>query len=404
MALIVQKYGGTSVGSVERIRAVAQQILVARQQGHELVIVLSAMGDSTDGLMKLALEIDPHPDSRELDMLVSTGEQISISLLTMALRQKGCKAVSLTGWQAGIVTDEEHQDAQVREIHTASIHQWLARGYVVVVAGYQGVTDSGQITTLGRGGSDTSAVALAARLHADLCEIHTDVDGVYTADPRLVPEAKKHTQIPYEQMLELAEMGACVLHPRSVREARKFQVPLVVRSSFQRGEGTRVGGEMDCGISSAFWGIAHQEKMAVLSIKGERREEACSHLAKHFDTVGVEAEAVVSVSDCMQYSLSANEIENAMAILQNDGKRLGIEGWECEQDMTKVTIVPADPFTEKDMTGKLAELPFPVRWLKPVKHRISCVMPSAMSKAVMQTIHRSLAMNLNVGRSKDFLL
>ncbi|MDR7316938.1 aspartate kinase [Brevibacillus nitrificans] len=252
MALIVQKYGGTSVGSVERIRAVAQQILVARQQGHELVIVLSAMGDSTDGLMKLALEIDPHPDSRELDMLVSTGEQISISLLTMALRQKGCKAVSLTGWQAGIVTDEEHQDAQVREIHTASIHQWLARGYVVVVAGYQGVTDSGQITTLGRGGSDTSAVALAAHLHADLCEIHTDVDGVYTADPRLVPEAKKHTQIPYEQMLELAEMGACVLHPRSVREARKFQVPLVVRSSFQRGEGTRVGGEMQSGISAAF--------------------------------------------------------------------------------------------------------------------------------------------------------
>ncbi|QRG66642.1 aspartate kinase [Brevibacillus choshinensis] len=397
MALIVQKYGGTSVGSVERIRAVAEQIVLAKQEGNQLVVVLSAMGESTDVLIKLAAEIDAEPNGREMDMLVSTGEQVSVALLTMALQQKGCKAISMTGWQAGIATDEKHQDARISHIRTDRIHEWLDKGYVVVVAGYQGLSESGQITTLGRGGSDTSAVALAARLRAELCEIHTDVTGVYTADPRLVPEAQKLEQIPYEHMLELAEMGAAVLHPRSVKEAIRFQVPLVVRSSFSSEEGTRVGGSAVEKAPISFWGIAHQEEMAVLSIKGKSVEEAGNLLAEQFDTMEVESDSVDFKSNTLQYSLPVEELKSVTAILQDEGDRLGVEAWECEKDLTKVTIVRAEDGPVIEVMRKLARIPYPIRWLKPVNKSLACLTPAPMSKAVMQSIHSMLGMNAGHG-------
>lgn len=242
MALIVQKYGGTSVGSVERIQAVAGRIARAAQAGHAVVVVVSAMGKTTDGLVKLAHEISPNPSRREMDMLLSTGEQVSIALLSMALQTLGQPAVSLTGAQVGIVTEAEHTRARILSIETDRIWRHLDRGEVVVVAGFQGIASSSdlEITTLGRGGSDTSAVALAAALRAEKCEIYTDVPGILTADPRLVPDAQLMSEITSDEMLELASLGAKVLHPRSVEIARNYGVLLVVRSSWTDDPGTAV--------------------------------------------------------------------------------------------------------------------------------------------------------------------
>ncbi|PSB23757.1 aspartate kinase [Stenomitos frigidus] len=242
MALIVQKYGGTSVGSVERIQAVAQRVVQTVKAGNDLVVVVSAMGKTTDGLVKLANELSPNPSRREMDMLLATGEQVSIALLSMALHTLGQPAISLTGAQVGIVTESEHARARILQIKTERLERHLKEGKVVVVAGFQGITDTDdlEITTLGRGGSDTSAVALAAALHANFCEIYTDVPGILTTDPRLVPDAQLMTEITCDEMLELASLGAKVLHPRAVEIARNYGMPLVVRSSWTDEPGTWV--------------------------------------------------------------------------------------------------------------------------------------------------------------------
>ncbi|MFB2922732.1 aspartate kinase [Aerosakkonema funiforme] len=242
MALIVQKYGGSSVGSVERIQAVAQRVWKAAQAGNSLVVVVSAMGKTTDGLVKLAYEISTNPNRREMDMLLSTGEQVSIALLSMALQELGQPAISLTGTQVGIVTEAQHTRARILRIETDRIERHLKEGKVVVVAGFQGITSTEEleITTLGRGGSDTSAVALAAALSASCCEIYTDVPGILTADPRIVPDAQLMSEITCDEMLELASLGAKVLHPRAVEIARNYGVPLVVRSSWSDEPGTWV--------------------------------------------------------------------------------------------------------------------------------------------------------------------
>ncbi|MEB3249109.1 MAG: aspartate kinase, partial [Merismopediaceae bacterium] len=242
MALIVQKYGGTSVGTVERIQAVAQRVCQTVQAGNSVVVVVSAMGKTTDGLVSLAKEISNNPSRREMDMLLSTGEQVSIALMSMALQERGQPAISLTGAQVGIVTEAEHSRARILEIKPDRLRQHLDAGQVVVVAGFQGISSVEQleITTLGRGGSDTSAVALAAALQADLCEIYTDVPGILTTDPRLVPEAQLMTEITCDEMLELASLGAKVLHPRAVEIARNFGITLVVRSSWSDEPGTKV--------------------------------------------------------------------------------------------------------------------------------------------------------------------
>src|SRR6266550_8030468 len=239
MGIVVQKYGGTSVASAERIRNVARRIVATAEQGHPVVVVVSAMGHTTDQLMEQALEISPVPHARELDMLLSAGERISMSLLSMAIIEMGREAVSLTGSQAGIVTDTTHTKARIVDVRARRILEALDAGKIVIVAGFQGVsTISQDVTTLGRGGSDTTAVALAAALGADVCEIYTDVDGVYTADPRIVPTARQVPRISYEEMLEMAACGAKVLALRCVEYARRYNVPIHVRSSFSQREGT----------------------------------------------------------------------------------------------------------------------------------------------------------------------
>jgi len=238
LALIVQKYGGSSVSSPEKIKEIAKRVLATKRKGNNIVTVVSAMGDTTDELLELASQVNSHPPKRELDMLLSTGEIVSSALLSMALHSLGGKVVAFSGPQVGIITDEAYSKARILKIETERIRKEIREDKIVVVAGYQGVTSQNTITTLGRGGSDTTAVALAAALGADLCEIYTDVEGVYITDPQIIPEARKLERISYEEMLEMASLGAKVIHLRAVEMAKKYKVPLHIRSSFSQKEGT----------------------------------------------------------------------------------------------------------------------------------------------------------------------
>ncbi len=240
MALIVQKYGGSSVATPQRIKKIAERVVKTKKENHKLVVVVSAMGDTTDNLIKLMEKINPDPPKRELDLLLSTGEVVSAALLAAAISAKDEKAVAFTAYQGGIITDEIHTKARIQRINTRKILEELNRGNILVIAGFQGVTPNDAITTLGRGGSDTTAVAVAAALKADICEIYTDVEGVFTADPRIVPQARKLKKISYDEMLELASLGTKVLHLRAVEIAKKFKVPLHIRSSFTDREGTLI--------------------------------------------------------------------------------------------------------------------------------------------------------------------
>jgi len=264
MALIVQKYGGTSVGDIEKIKNVARIVVNTKKSGNDVVVVVSAMGDTTDYLVEMAEKISKTPPKREYDLLLSTGEQISIALLSIAIHELGYDAIAFTGFQVGILTTKEHTEAKILDINTSKIFNELKKGKIVIVAGFQGVTEDGEITTLGRGGSDTTAVALAAALKADLCEIYTDVKGVYTADPRIVKTAKKLDVVNIDEVLELASAGAQVLHPRSVIFAKKYKVPLVVKSSFEDDPGTKITEEYMEGLLVT--GIAVKTDEAKVSV------------------------------------------------------------------------------------------------------------------------------------------
>lgn len=278
MALLVQKFGGSSVGSLERIANVARRVQKSRHEGHDVVVVVSAMQGETDRLLKMAKTIQPIPNARELDVLLSTGEQVTIALLSMTLQELGCAARSYTGGQVHIRTDNVHNKARILDIDHRRVTDDLAQGSVVVVAGFQGIDQSGNITTLGRGGSDTTAVALAAALKAHECQIFTDVDGVYTSDPRVVPDARKLERLTFEEMLELASLGAKVLQIRSVEFASKYNVPLRVLSSFEEGEGTLIAGERDTMEQPLISGVAFSRDEAKLTVVGVPDRPGIAHL------------------------------------------------------------------------------------------------------------------------------
>ena len=266
MSLIVQKYGGSSVANPERVREVAKRVAKARRAGHQVVVVVSALGDTTDDLLTLANQVSRHPSDREMDMLLSTGEQVSAALLAMAIQALGLKAISLTGAQVGIVTDRSHTQARILDVSAQRLKQALARGYVVIVTGFQGITLDHEITTLGRGGSDLTAVAVAKALNARICEIYTDVEGVYTADPRVVPNARKLPTISYDEMLELASLGAQVMQARSMEMAKKYEVPLHIRSSFSRRTGTIISKEVKSMEQVVVSGVSLQKDEAKVTI------------------------------------------------------------------------------------------------------------------------------------------
>jgi len=345
MALIVQKFGGTSVGTVERIQEIANKLIKLQQQGHELVVVLSAMSGETNRLLELASEVNSDPRGRELDVLLSTGEQVTIALLCMALAQNGVQANSYTGSQVPILTDNTHNKARIMEIDDSKIRADLAKGHIVVVAGFQGCDEYGNITTLGRGGSDTTAVAIAAALKAEECQIYTDVDGVYTTDPRVVPEARRLDSITFEEMLEMASLGTKVLQIRSVEFASKYNVPLRVLSSFTEGGGTLITTEETKMEQALISGIAFNRDEAKLTILGVpdspgiASQILCPIAAKNIEVDMIIQNTGHDGTTDFTFTVHRNDYKDALAVMQATAKSLGAREVSGDDKITKISIV-----------------------------------------------------------------
>lgn len=364
MGLIVQKFGGSSVADADRVRNVARIITETYRRGHQVVVVLSAQGDTTDDLIAKADEINPHASKREMDMLLSTGEQISCALCAMAIEAMGYPVVSLTGWQAGIQSDSGYGSARIKRISTERIENELDKRAIVIVTGFQGVNKYGDITTLGRGGSDTSAVALAAALHADLCQIYTDVDGVYTADPRLVPGARKLEEITFDEMLELATLGAQVLHNRSVEMAKRYNVNLEVLSSFSGKPGTKVKEVVKTMEKSHVSGVAKDKNIARLALVGLRDEPGIA-----FRIFSLLAGSKVNVDIILQsigrdatkdisFTVAKSDAETALKILQDNREYLGFDRIDVEENIAKVSIVGAGMINNPGVAANMFEALF----------------------------------------------
>ncbi len=346
MALIVQKYGGTSVGSVERIAQVAEKVIATRSQGHDVVVVVSAMSGETNRLVALAKSVADPPKEREFDVLLATGEQVTISLLSMALEARGCPARSYTGAQVRILTDSAHTKARILEIDDQNIRADLAQGIVVVVAGFQGVDEPGNITTLGRGGSDTTAVALAAALKADECQIYTDVDGVYTTDPRVVPNARRLEQICFEEMLEMASLGSKVLQIRSVEFASKYNVPLRVLSSFEDGPGTLIAPEDKSMEQALISGIAFNRDEAKLTLLGvPDKPGVAAQILSQIATANIEVDMIIQnigadgTTTDFTFTVHRNDYKKALGILQGLAPSLGMREVRGDDQIVKVSII-----------------------------------------------------------------
>ena len=351
MALVVQKYGGSSVADADRIKRVAERIVAARKAGHDVVVVVSAMGDTTDELLDLASQVSPLPPPRELDMLLTAGERISMALLAMAIHNLGYEARSFTGSQAGMITTSSHGKARIIDVTPGRVRSATDEGAIAIVAGFQGVAqDTKDVTTLGRGGSDTTAVALAAALNADVCEIYTDVDGVFTADPRIVPSARRIEKITYEEMLELAACGAKVLHLRSVEYARRAGIPIHVRSSYSNKPGTLVTGSMEDLVEQALiTGVAHdrsEAKITVLAVPdapGEAAKifQAVSDAEINIDMIVQNVSTQGSSRTDISFTLPKDDGPAAMAALQKIQKDVGFQGLLYDDHIGKVSLVGA---------------------------------------------------------------
>ncbi|MDR1000880.1 MAG: aspartate kinase [Clostridiales bacterium] len=364
--LYVQKFGGSSVADKERVLNVANRVAQTVSAGHKVVAVLSAQGDTTDDLLKKAREINSNPSKRELDMLLATGEQQSIALMSMALAAIGLPSVSLTGQQVGIHTSSSHGMARIRSIDTERINYELERSNIVIVAGFQGMDRYGDITTLGRGGSDTTAVALAAALNADLCEIYTDVEGVYTADPHIVKNSKKIDVISYDEMLDLASLGAKVLATRSVEMAKKYRVNLVVRSSMSRAEGTLVKEEAKV-ESTYVSGLAIDKDVASISVIGIKNEPGMAYkifsaLAKEKIVVDIILQSIGrGETKDISFTVNLGDLHKAMDLLQSNRQSLGFERVSYDDNIAKISVVGAGMATHSGVASMLFEALFSAR-------------------------------------------
>jgi aspartate kinase len=404
MAIIVQKFGGTSVGPVERMGHVAEMVAKTKALGYQCVVVVSAMGKSTDELLHLAYQMSDKPSAREMDMLLTAGEQVSMALLAMALQTKGLKARSLTGWQAGIQTDQIHGKAQVEQVDITSISACLQRDEIVVVAGFQGVTIDGQMTTLGRGGSDTSAVTLAAALSAELCEIYTDVAGVYTADPCMIPFARKMDEISYEEMLELAHLGAGVLHPRAVECALIHQVPLVVRSSFVDESGTWIkeGHTMERKLHVS--GITHDLSVARVQVFDlPNREDTLTKLFTLLAAAQINVDMIVqSEHDQGQmdvaFSVAAEEGKLAKQVLEKAREELKYGHFLVESGLAKVSAVGIGMMTHPGVAAKffatLSEAGISIKMVSTSEIKISCLMERALALKAVWQLHTAFGLDV----------
>jgi aspartate kinase len=399
MALIVQKYGGSSVANGERIKNVARRIAKVRDEGNEVVVVVSAMGDTTDELINLAHQVSEQPSDRELDLLLSTGEVVSSTLLAMALDSLGYKAVSLSGVQAGIQTDSSYSRARILRVDPKRIVNELEKGNIVIVAGFQGVTQDMDIATLGRGGSDTTAVALAASLGAEICHIYTDVEGVYTADPHLVPEATKLKEVGYEEMLELASCGAKVIHPRAVELGELYHMPILVASSFSDSPGTIICKEASMEVRNKVRGIAHDTNVAKITVIGVPDKPGVAMsifepLAKaniSVDTI-VQNASVQNITD-LTFTVAQTDLNKAMSIVEPVAKFFGAKQCIADATSAKVSIVGTGmqntPGYAARMFRTLYAEGINIQLITTSEIRITCIISEDKVKDAVQALHRA---------------
>jgi aspartate kinase len=403
VALIIQKYGGTSVGSIERIHRVADRVARTQEEGHRVVVVLSAMSGETDRLLKLAQEATAAPDERELDMLLSTGERVTIALLAMELRGRGINARSYTGRQVGIVTDSAHTKARIARVTADRIREALEAGEIPVVAGFQGINERSDVTTLGRGGSDLSAVALAAALKADRCIIFTDVDGVYTADPNIVPAAKRIEKISYEEMLEMASLGAKVLQTRSVEFAAKFNVPIEVNSSFKEGKGTLVTKE-----------DADMEAVAVAGVTGDRNQAKITIVGVP-DKPGVAAQIFSTVADAqinvdmiiqnisqagttdLSFTVPRVDLKKAVPIIEAIAKDIEANSVSVTEAIAKVSLIGVGMRSHSGVAAKMFEVlsheGINIMMISTSEIKISCVIEEKYLELAMRALHTAFGLD-----------
>ncbi|WP_028392158.1 aspartate kinase [Bacillus cihuensis] len=397
MGLIVQKFGGTSVGNIEKIKHIATRVIEEAALGNEVVVVVSAMGKTTDELVTMANEISSTPSKREMDMLLSTGEQVTISFLTMALLEQGYDAISYTGWQAGIKAESIHGNARILDIDTNRVQEQLSAGKIVVVAGFQGIDAIGEIMTLGRGGSDTTAVALAAALKADRCDIYTDVTGVFTTDPRYVKSARKLQSISYDEMLELANLGAGVLHPRAVEFAKNYGIPLVVRSSIEQEQGTIIEEEVTMEENLIVRGIAFEDSITRVSIFGltgrlTSLSTIFTTLAKQHLNVDIIIQSITDTGTTnLTFSIKTKDVSEVLNVLESNKKELQFERIETESDLAKVSIVGSgmvsNPGVAAEMFAILADAGIQVKMVSTSEIKVSTVIPDKEMVRAVETLH-----------------
>ena len=400
MALIVQKYGGSSVANAERIKSVAQRIARTKDKGDQVVVVVSAMGDTTDELIQLAYHVSEKPDSRELDVLLSTGEVVASTLLAMALHGMGYPAISLTGAQAGIRTDAAYSRARILNVESKRVVKELEKGNIVIVAGFQGITDEMDITTLGRGGSDTTAVALAASLGAKVCQIYTDVEGVYSADPRLVPEAQPLAEIGYEEMLELATYGAKVVHPRAVELGELHNIPILVASSFTESTGTLIHGGVSMEVRNKVRSIAYDLNVSKITVVGvpDRPGIAASifaPLAKagiSVDTIVQNASIVDKITD-LTFTVTKSDLAKAMEVVAPIAKSIGARDYVSDAKLGTVSIIGTGmqntPGYAARMFSALSEKNINIQLITTSEIRITCIINEDEVKDAVRILHRA---------------
>ena len=403
--MIVQKYGGSSVADGDRIKCVARRVAKAKDEGCQVVVVVSAMGDTTDDLIELARQVNEQPEDRELDVLLSTGEVVSSTLLAMALKSLGYGAISLTGAQAGIQTDASYSRARILRVDPKRITSELEKGNIVIVAGFQGVTQDMDITTLGRGGSDTTAVALAVSLSAEICQIYTDVEGVYTADPRLVPEATKLKEIGYEEMLELASYGTKIIHSRAVELGELFDIPILVASSFSDSPGTIICKEASMEVRNKVRGIAHDTNVAKITVIGVPDHpgiaaaifEPLAKASISVDTI-VQNASVENITD-LTFTVTRSDLNKAMSIVEPAAKSVGAKQCVADSKLAKVSIVGTGmqnvPGYAAKMFRVLYERGTNILLITTSEIRITCIISEDRVRDAVQALHQAFELEKN---------
>lgn len=411
MGIIVQKFGGSSVATTNHIKHVANRVISEVENGNQVVVVVSAMGKSTDLLLDMAKEISLKPTKRELDMLLSTGEQVTIALLTMTLQEAGYDAISFTGWQAGIETEAIHGNARILDIDDGRIRKALDEEKIVVVAGFQGITKNGEITTLGRGGSDTTAVALAAQLNAERCDIYTDVPGVFTSDPRYVVNARKLDAITYDEMLEFAHLGAGVLHPRAVEYAKNYRIPLYVRSSKEDTEGTLIWEEAKMEQNLIVRGVAFEKDISRITVSGIAKNEKAlatifTSLAEHNINVDIIVQSSTGITpESVSFSIKTDDLQEVRDVLEANQSNIQFDHLEWESGLAKVSIIGSgmisNPGVAAKMFSVLAKEGIFVKMVSTSEIKVSCVIDEVHMIKAANILHEAYELDQVVELTKS---